>query len=265
MRLTKKAAGVESGGRMEVPSIGSDFDRVAALPVTGLGGNNRQTQFLADSAGEKAPYRMCLPVSRLHDFLQASSPWPVQQSEDFLGFAAPTRTLGFGRLFGRSGLCCRIRLARRDVGLECGWSDYRFAKALNGLPYPRNSRFSIFELLYGSATGEAIPDRDQPFGRPFVRKSGKRDGGSEVLRAGNAFCILRRRVRTDIVSFVFNRKGLHHFCPCPLDTAVTHSSLRLRAQASEFAGETLGRRRRAVYSAQEKWSECPQMNSGDWE
>ncbi len=46
-RLTKKAAGLESGGREEEDLFGSGFDGVAAFPILSFGGYNRQVHLLA--------------------------------------------------------------------------------------------------------------------------------------------------------------------------------------------------------------------------
>jgi hypothetical protein len=75
--LTKKAAGVESGGGRERAMFTSGFDRVAAFPVSGPGGNNVQAHLLAQRARDEAPDRMRLPGGCLHDLVQGGAPASV--------------------------------------------------------------------------------------------------------------------------------------------------------------------------------------------
>src|SRR5882724_3907286 len=153
--VTEKAAGVESGGRREDPSFGSDSNRVATVPIGGLGGNHFQAHLLADGAREEAPDRMGLPVSCRHDFFQGGPAGLVQQIENLPGLAALTRAVGFvrpvARLSGTGGRSGK-GLQLSDVGLRRG-RGYRFAETLDSFPDPRNSCLRILELLYGSRAG----------------------------------------------------------------------------------------------------------------
>src|SRR5207249_4805661 len=47
----------------------SGFDRIAPLPILGLGGYNFQPQLLRDGTGEKAAHGMRLPAGSFHEFL----------------------------------------------------------------------------------------------------------------------------------------------------------------------------------------------------
>src|ERR1700724_1857254 len=96
----EKAAGVESGGRRDETLFGSGLDGVAALPVSGPGGSDRQAHLLAQGAGDEAPDRMRVPAGCLHDLLQAGPTRPLQQIEDLPGLAALTRNVALGRRFG---------------------------------------------------------------------------------------------------------------------------------------------------------------------
>jgi hypothetical protein len=112
--LTKKAAGGESGGKREDARLGSGFEGVGALPVSGFNGNNGQTHLLAHGTRDESPNRMRLPVGCLHDLLQGGPARPIEQTEDGLSLASLAEALlcgGDGRLFraGGSGLAFQIR------------------------------------------------------------------------------------------------------------------------------------------------------------
>src|SRR5881396_2790360 len=57
------------GGQKEPYRWASAFDRVAVLPVLGLGGRDCQPHLLAQDAGHKATDRMRLPAGSFHEFL----------------------------------------------------------------------------------------------------------------------------------------------------------------------------------------------------
>jgi hypothetical protein len=104
---------------------GSGFDRVAALAVLALGGNNIQAELLADRARKEPTHGMGLPARRFHEFLKRRPVRPLEQVEDALGLAAASgfglRLRGFRRLRGlcgflrRAGLLARLTLGGRNV------------------------------------------------------------------------------------------------------------------------------------------------------
>ena len=139
--LTKKAAGIESGGK-KTNWFGSGLDRVAALPVAGPDGNNRKLHLPAQSSRKEAAHRMRLPSGCLHDLVQAGPARALDQAEDRLGLARcaqaflPRRFSGlggfglrggpgsrFGRVLYRSGPPGSLRSRGRHTGLPCAGTD----------------------------------------------------------------------------------------------------------------------------------------------
>src|ERR1019366_313934 len=58
------------GGQKEPNRWASAFDRVAALPVLGLDGRDRQPHLLAQGAGQEPTDGVSLPAGGFHKFLQ---------------------------------------------------------------------------------------------------------------------------------------------------------------------------------------------------
>src|ERR1019366_10210184 len=118
------------GGEKEPIRWASALERVAALPVRGLGGRDGQAHLLAQDAGDKSSDRVSLPAGGFHQIRPGSATRALQQVEEFGGFAALARTAGLLARLGRrrafvgfvrrGGLGGRPSLRRRDVPRVCG-------------------------------------------------------------------------------------------------------------------------------------------------
>lgn len=62
----------------------SGFDRVAALAVLALGGNDLHAHLLADGPREKSPQGMRLPAGGFHQFLGGPKPGNADNAESGL-------------------------------------------------------------------------------------------------------------------------------------------------------------------------------------
>ena len=109
--------------RFERRGCGSRFDGITSLPVFALGGNNGQAHLLTDGAGQEAADGMRLPSAGLLKLLRCCAARPLQQVQDFGGFAAVAGAGGFlrafGRFLGRGGLLPRLGLFRRNGRDTC--------------------------------------------------------------------------------------------------------------------------------------------------
>src|ERR1039458_2604668 len=76
------------GGQKEPNRWASAFDRVAALPVLGLDGRDREPHLLAQGAGQEPTDGVSLPAGGFHKFLQGGAAGALQQAEDLGGLAA---------------------------------------------------------------------------------------------------------------------------------------------------------------------------------
>src|SRR5579862_6839657 len=121
------------GGQREPIGWASAFDRVAPLPVLGLGGRDCQAHLLAQNTGDKSSDRVSLPAGGFHEILPGGATGALQQVKELGGFAAVAGTSGLLGRLGRLGrlracvgllrrgsLCGRLTLGRRDVAPVCG-------------------------------------------------------------------------------------------------------------------------------------------------
>src|SRR5688572_27157001 len=79
------AAGRESGGSI---LNSSSFERVDAISIAALCGDDGEVHLLAERTRDEAPDRMRLPVGCLHDLLEAGSIRSLDQAKDKVRLAA---------------------------------------------------------------------------------------------------------------------------------------------------------------------------------
>ncbi len=102
----------------------SAFDRIAALAVLPLRGNNGQAHFLTNGSRKEAAQRMRLPASGFEQLLSTGSARPFQQFEDGRGFAALACVVSCAsrRFLLRGGLLSRLGFGGRSVRATCASS-----------------------------------------------------------------------------------------------------------------------------------------------
>ena len=88
--------------RRNIPRWVSGFDRVTALAVLALCGNDVETHLLANRPRQEATRRMRLPAGGFHQFLRRRSARPLQQFQDRGCLAAVAGGIAF--LFGLGAL-----------------------------------------------------------------------------------------------------------------------------------------------------------------
>jgi hypothetical protein len=117
------------GGEKEPIGWASALERVAALPIRGLGRRDGQAHLPAPDPGDKSSHRVSLPAGGFHQIRPGSATRALQQVKELGGFAALAHRAGLLARLGRRRACVgfvrtgglgRPSLGRRDVPRVCG-------------------------------------------------------------------------------------------------------------------------------------------------